>query len=460
MSDKRQKMQLELALEPKTEGEPRRSALQGTESLTANSETEGPANAGRMEEICKAENLRKALDRVRSNKGSPGVDGMTVDELLDYLRSSWPKLKEQLLRGTYKPQPVLRKEILKPGGGMRKLGIPTVVDRFIQQAVMQVLQEHWDPQFSAYSYGFRPGRSAHKAVSQAQKYIAEGNRYVVDIDLEKFFDRVNHDRLMSRLAMQEKDKRLLKLIRGFLNAGVLENGLVSPNTEGTPQGGPLSPLLSNIVLDELDRELERRGHRFCRYADDCNIYVGSERAGQRVMQSIGRFITNKLKLKVNDSKSAVSRPQKRKFLGFSFTGGREIKRRFAPASLQRFKERVRELTRRSRGVNLEGAIEELNRYLQGWSGYYGYVQTPSVMRGLDSWIRRRLRQLAWAQWKTGRRRFQALRKLGVSPELAKSTAGSNHGPWRVSLSPGLHRGLSDAYFRSLELVSLHARLYA
>ena len=296
---------------------------------------------------------------------------------------------------------------------MRKLGIPTVLDRFIQQAVLQVLQAQWDPTFSEHSYGFRPGRSAHKAVAAVQQYMTADCRWVVDFDLEKFFDRVNHDRLMAAIADRVKDKRVLKLIRAFLNSGVMENGLVSPTTEGAPQGGPLSPLLSNLVLDELDRELEKRGHQFARYVDDCNIYVRSKRAGQRVMESVTHFITRRLKLKVNETKSAVARPWDRKFLGFSFTIDREPKRRIAPQARQRFKKRVRELTRRTRGVSLPVMINQLAEYLRGWRGYFGFCQTPSVLQDLDSWIRRRLRSVQWKQWKRGKRRFAELRRLGV-----------------------------------------------
>jgi RNA-directed DNA polymerase len=309
---------------------------------------ESPASMNRlMEEVCERENLKEALRRVKANKGSAGIDRMTVDGIADYLKQHWPAIREQLLSGTYQPKPVRRVEIPKPNGGVRKLGIPTVLDRFIQQAVMQVLQRQWDRTFSDYSYGFRPGRSAHQAVAKAQQYIAEGRGWCVDLDLEKFFDRVNHDKLMGQIAKRVGDKRLLKLIRAFLNAGVMENGLVSPSVEGTPQGGPLSPLLSNLVLDELDRELERRGHRYVRYADDCNIYVRSERAGQRVMESVTQFITRELKLKVNETKSAVARPQERKFLGFSFTAGPEIKRVIASKALDRFKQRIREITLRA-----------------------------------------------------------------------------------------------------------------
>jgi RNA-directed DNA polymerase len=320
--------------------------------------------------------------------------------------------------------------------------------------VLQVLQRRWDPTFSNHSHGFRPGRSAHQAVAAAQGYQAEGYRWVVDLDLEKFFDRVNHDILMGRIAKRVQDPRVLRLLRAFLNAGVLEDGLVSPTEEGTPQGGPLSPLLSNIMLDDLDRELEARGLRFARYADDCNIYVRSRRAGERVMQSIIRFLTTKLKLKVNEQKSAVARPWQRKFLGFSFTHGKVPKRRIAPKALARFKARVRELTRRTKGVSLEQRVRELSRYLCGWRGYFSYCETPSVLRDLDSWIRRRLRAAAWKQWRHGTTRFIALRKRNVSRDLAAQTAGSGHGAWRLSKSPALHIAFPDRFFALLGLPTL------
>jgi RNA-directed DNA polymerase len=329
-----------------------------------------------------------------------------------------------------------------------------VLDRFIQQAVMQVLQRRWDPTFSEHSHGFRPQRSAHQAVAKAQQYIAAGQRWVVDLDLEKFFDRVNHDKLMAVMARRVNDKRMLKLIRAFLESGVMENGLVSPVEEGTPQGGPLSPLLSNLVLDELDRELERRQHRFVRYADDCNIYVASERAGKRVMQSVTSFIQRRLKLKVNETKSAVARPQERKFLGFSFTGGAEVKRRVAPKALLRCKQRVRELTRRTRGISLEQMTKELASYLRGWKSYFGYCQTPSVLRGLDQWIRRRMRSLIWKQWKRSPVRFARLRQRNIGPDLAAQTAGSPHGPWRIANSPALSLAFPIASFDELGLPRL------
>src|SRR5215831_5033211 len=379
---------------------------------------------------------------------------MTVEELPGYLKQHWPAIREQLLKGTYHPQPVKRVEIAKPDGGVRKLGIPTVLDRFVQQAVMQVLQGRWDPTFSEHSHRFPPQRSAHQAVAKAQQYIAAGHRWVGDIDLEKFFDRVNHDRLMAAIAQRVNDKRMLKLIRAFLESGVVENGLVSPVEEGTPQGGPLSPLLSNLVLDELDRELERRQHRFVRYADDCNIYVASERAGKRVMQSVTGFIRRRLKLRVNEAKSAVARPQERKFLGFSFTGRREPKRRIAPKALLRCKQRVRELTRRTRGISLERMMKELASYLRGWKSYFSYTQTPSVLRKLEEWMRRRLRSVIWKQWKRSKVRYVRLRQRNIGHDLAAQTAGSPHGPWRLANSPALQLALPIAYFDSCGLPRL------
>jgi len=456
MSEKRQKNQEQLAFPFAGGSEAPVGEGEGAEALRAKRETEGPAGNQRvMEEVCERENRREALKRVRANKGSPGIDGMTVDELPEYLEQHWPAIREQLLSGTYEPKPVKRVEIPKPDGGVRKLGIPTVLDRFVQQAVQQVLQQQWDPTFSEHSHGFRPKRSAHQAVAKAQQYIAAGHRWVVDLDLEKFFDRVNHDKLMAAIARRVTDKRVLRLIGAFLKVGVMENGLVSPAEEGTPQGGPLSPLLSNIVLDELDRELERRKHRFVRYADDCNIYVRSQRAGQRVMTSVTLFLTRRLKLKINEAKSAVTRPMERKFLGFSFSNNREPKRRIAPKALLRCKQKIRELTRRTRGISVEQMTKELTAYLRGWKSYFGFCQTPSVLKTLDEWIRRRLRSTIWKHWKRGTVRFRELRHQGVGTALAAQTAGSACGPWRVANSPALHLALPTAYFDSLGLPRLY-----
>jgi RNA-directed DNA polymerase len=450
MGGKRQNNQLRLAFGEETRSEAPQAPGEGSETLTAKRISESPANHEQlMEEVCGRENCLQALKRVKSNKGSPGIDGMTVDDLSAHLKEYWPAIREQLLSGAYKPQPVKRVEIPKPDGGVRQLGIPTVLDRMVQQAVMQVLQSRWDAEFSEHSHGFRPGRSAHQAVAKAQRYIAEGRRWVVDLDLEKFFDRVNHDKLMAAIARRVADKRMLKLIRAFLTAGVMENGLVGPVDEGTPQGGPLSPLLSNLMLDELDRELERRKHCFVRYADDCNIYVRSRRAGERVKRSITSFITRRLKLRVNEQKSAVARPVDRKFLGFSFTGAKEPRRRIAPKALVRFKQRVRELTGRTRGISIERMTKELASYLRGWKGYFGFAETPSVFRNLDPWIRRRLRTMIWKQWKRGKVRFKELCERGIGRDLAAQTAGSPLGPWHIANSPALSYALPNAYFDKL-----------
>jgi RNA-directed DNA polymerase len=452
----RQKNQVELNSDTGAKGEARSAAVRETEASAVTASVERPAVAGpSMEAVIERENLRQALAQVKRNKGAAGIDGMRVDDLSAYLKKHWPTIRTQLLDGTYKPQPVRRVEIPKASGGMRPLGIPTVLDRFIQQAMMQVLQAEWDGTFSEASFGFRPKRSAHQAVERAQVYIASGHAFVVDIDLEKFFDRVNHDILMGLIAKRVADKRILKIIRAFLNAGVMEGGLVSPTEEGTPQGGPLSPLLSNLMLDVLDKELEKRGHRFVRYADDCNIYVRSQRAGERVLAGIDKFLEKRLKLKVNKAKSAVAKPRARKFLGFSFTSGKEPRRRIAPQALARFKARV--LTRRTRGRSLAQIIKELSIYLIGWRGYFGFCQTPSVLRALDEWIRRRLRAIAWKQWKRGRARFAALRRCGVGRALAAQTAGSPHGPWRLANSPALAIALPNRFLGSLGLPSVAAK---
>jgi RNA-directed DNA polymerase len=451
--EQRRNIQQELDFSASGAGEACGPGGRETESSGAGHANESPVEAKpTIEEVCEERNLKEAMHQIWANKGAAGIDGRTVEQCPSY--GELTMIREQLLRGAYKPQPVRRVEIPKPDGGVRKLGIPTVMDRVVQQAVMQVLQRHWDRTFSGNSYGFRPGRSAHQAVEQAQHYIAAGYGWVVDLDLEKFFDRVNHDKLMGRLAARIEDKRLLKLIRAFLNSGVMDNGLVSPTVEGTPQGGPLSPLLSNVVLDELDRELERRGLRFVRYADDCNIYVRSPRAGQRVMNSIRGYITKKLKLKVNEAKSAVARPQERKFLGFSFTEGPTIRRRIAPKALQRLKQRIVELIQ-GQGVSMETTMAKLAPYLRGWNGYFGFCQTPGQLEKLNSWIRRRLRCKIWQQWKTPRRRCRALIALGVSAKSARDAAGSGRGPWRLSRSQAVHQGLSNSYFRQHGLPSLY-----
>jgi RNA-directed DNA polymerase len=455
MNGQRLTEQLQLVLTSADEAVPSAVVDGDAEPVTAKCEPERPAVTNSlMEAVCERENLKKALRRVKANKGSPGVDGMTVEQLPDYLRTHWPQHRDELLRGTYTPSPVRRVEIPKPDGGARKLGVPTVLDRFVQQAVLQVLQPLFDPTFSDHSYGFRPGRSAHQAVAAAQKHLSSGYRYVVDLDLEKFFDRVNHDLLMGRLAQRVPDARVLRLIRAWLNAGVLENGLVSATDEGTPQGGPLSPLLSNIVLHAFDCELQRRGHRFVRYADDCNVYVCSRRAGQRVMVSITRFLETRLKLKVNAAKSAVAMACDRTFLGFSFTYGQRPKRRLADKALVRFRARARMLTRRIRGVSLQQMVKELAAYLLGWRAYFGFCETPTILRRLDKWIRRRLRAVVWKQWTRPGTRFRQLRKRGVNAKDAILTARSNRGPWRVTLTAALCWALPGEYFDSLGLPHL------
>jgi len=403
-----------------------------------------------MEAICDPDNLEAALDAVVRNKGAPGIDGITVKQLPGILKARWPEIEEQLLQGRYQPQPVRRVGIPKPTGGTRNLGIPTTIDRVIQQAILQRLQPLWDPTFSEHSYGFRPGRSAPQAVVQAQAYIIEGYHFVVDIDLARFFDRVNHDRLMAAVAARVADRRLLRLIRSYLTAGALDNGLFEDSREGTPQGGPLSPLLSNLVLDELDRELKRRGHRFVRYADDCNIYVRSETAGRRVMESLTRFIERRLKLQINAEKSAVARPWHRSFLGFTVRNEPEFRRCIAEKAVVRFKHRVRGLTRRHRGIALERMIRELASYLRGWAGYFGFSQWHEL-QSLDGWIRRRLRCVVWVQWKTRGRRYRELRRLNVSERAASEAVFSPKGPWRLSLTNAMHRAFTNARFKRLGL---------
>jgi len=451
MSAMRPPIQLELDLPTPGGGEAPRRDAQEVEAMMATDGRESPAFTGRlMEAICDPDNIEDALKAVVRNKGAPGIDGITVKQLPDVLKARWPKIEDQLLAGRYQPQPVRRVTIPKPDGGTRNLGIPTVIDRVIQQAILQRLQPLWDPTFSEHSYGFRPGRSAHQAVAQAQAYAIEGHRFVVDIDLAKFFDRVHHDRLMAAIAARIGDKRLLRLIRSFLTAGALDNGLFEASREGTPQGGPLSPLLSNLVLDELDRELERRGRRFVRYADDCNIYVRSEKAGRRVMASLTRFIERRLKLRINTEKSAVDRPWRRSFLGFTLRDEPELRRCIADKAVIRFKRRVRELTGRHRGISLERMIRELAPFLRGWAGYFGFSQWREL-QSLEGWVRRRLRCVAWVQWKTRGRRYRELRRLKVPERLASEASCSPKGPWRLSFCEALHGAFTKARFCRLGL---------
>jgi RNA-directed DNA polymerase len=410
-----------------------------------------------MNQILSRDNLIQAIKRVERNKGSHGVDDMPVQNLRSHIMKHWDSLRQQLEEGTYKPSPVRRVEIPKPDGGVRLLGIPTVIDRFIQQAIAQVLTRVFDPRFSKYSFGFRPNKQAHQAIRQAKQYMREGYRWVIDMDLEKFFDQVNHDKLMGILAKKIKDKTLLKLIYRYLQSGVMENG-VSVRTEmGTPQGGPLSPLLANILLDELDKELEKRGHRFVRYADDFHIYVKSKKAGYRVKNSISEFIEKKLKLKVNREKSAVDRPWKRKFLGFSFTQHKIPKVRVHNKSLKKLKEKIRALTSRSKGWSMTHRIKRLNQYLMGWCGYFALADTESIFRKLDGWIRRRLRMCMWKDWKLPKARKRNLIRLGVPKGKAHEWANSRKGFWRVTKSPILERTLNNSYWNCLGLLSLYQR---
>lgn len=401
--------------------------------------------------------MLQALKRVEKNKGSHGVDMMPVQNLRQHIVENWLTIKKQILMGTYKPQPVRRVEIPKPDGGVRLLGIPTVTDRLIQQAVAQVLSRIYDPTFSNHSYGFRPNRSAHDAIREAKGFIREGYRWVVDMDLEKFFDKVNHDRLMGTLAKRIHDKPLLKLIRRYLQSGVMINGVVMDTNQGTPQGGPLSPLLSNIVLDEFDKELEKRGHKFVRYADDCNIYVRTQRAGRRVMKSIRTFIEKKLRLKVNEKKSTVDRPWNCKFLGFSFTSNKEPKIRITKQSIKRMKEKIREITSRSKPFPMELRIQKLNRYLIGWCGYFALADTKSIFEQLDGWIKRRLRMCLWKNWKKPSTKVRNLVQLGVPKWRAHEWGNTRKSYWRISKSPILHRTLGNSYWSHLGLKSLKAR---
>jgi RNA-directed DNA polymerase len=445
-----------LAREAEAQGAERNSSTRrgGAEAHAATSGQTKSEDHSLMERVVERSNLWLAYQRVIQNKGAAGVDGLTVAELRDWLKVHWPSVKQALLEGRYLPQPVRRVDIPKPSGGIRTLGVPTVVDRLIQQALHQVLQPLFEPTFSDGSYGFRPKRTAHQAVRRAQAYIRAGKRWVVDIDLEKFFDRVNHDVLMARVARGVSDARVLKLIRRFLEAGMMREGLVELRSEGTPQGGPLSPLLSNILLTDLDRELERRKLSFCRYADDCNVYVCSRVAGERVMRGIRTFIEEVLHLRVNTAKSAVARPWERKFLGYSFTAHRENRLRIALESVRRLMKRVRELLRAGRGRSLSHTIETLNPLLRGWINYFQLTQSRGVLEELDGWLRRRLRCLLWRQWKRPRTRARQLRALGLDAARARHSAGNSHGPWWNAGASHMNHALPAAYFTPLGLVSL------
>jgi RNA-directed DNA polymerase len=453
VSGERQKIRNQSTSNAQVSGEAASESARGSEARTTSSQTENPASTWNlMEEVLESENLKRAYQRVVQNKGAAGVDKLTVDDLKPYLAANWKRIRNELLEGRYVPKEVRRVAIPKNTGGVRQLGIPSVVDRFIQQALQQVLQKHFDDGFSQYSYGFRPGKSQHQAVKQAQEYVCSGLTYVVDMDLEKFFDTVNHDVLMGRLAGRITDKRVLKLLRAFLNSGMVEEGLVTPTEEGVPQGGPLSPLLSNFLLDELDKELERRKLHFVRYADDCNIYVSSKRAGERVMDSITRYLAKKLRLKVNMAKSAVGRPWERKFLGFTFSRGTMPKRRIAPVALLRLKQKLKEMTQRNRGNSLEQVVQELRTYMTGWYNYFKFCETPTVLDRTEKWLRHRLRCMVWKRWKSSSTRFQRLRDLGLSVLDATEGAGDgSRGPWRMGASPPMHKALSKRYFRCLGL---------
>ena len=434
----------------------RREEGLGASRVTAVREALEPETEQLMEAVVERENMRLALRQVERNSGAAGVDKMTVEQLRPYLREHWQRIKAELLADDYHPQPVLKVEIPKPGSkGMRTLGIPTVIDRLLQQAVHQVISPHFEPDFSESSYGFRPHRSAQQAVLKAREYVSEGRRWVVDIDLEKFFDRVNHDILMSRLARRIKDKRVLRLIRRYLQAGMMSNGLATARREGTPQGGPLSPLLSNILLDELDKELERRGHKFCRYADDCNIYVQSRSSGERVMKSITSFLDRRLRLKVNAEKSAVARPWERKFLGYSLTSNRKPRLKVAKESVKRLKGKLREIFRRGQGRNLGQLIaDELTPLLRGWMNYFRLAEVKGVFEELDGWIRRKLRGVIWRQWRRTITRAKGLMQRGLDKLRAWESANNGRGPWWNAGASHMHTAFPKSYFDRLGLWSL------
>jgi RNA-directed DNA polymerase len=445
LEDARRQKTKQLVLPLESRGEAPRGQRSGESSTAANG-NERPGTDRLMDEVVQRGNAKAALKRVRQNKGSPGVDGMTVDELPEYLAENWDEIRGELLAGTYQPKPVKRQEIPKSGGGVRELGIPTALDRFVQQTILQVLQPRFDPTFSEHSHGFRPGRRAHDAVCEAQQYIQEGRRVVVDVDLEKFFDCVNHDVLMGKLAGRIEDKRMLGLIRRYLEAGIMASGVVVERWEGTPQGGPLSPLLANVLLDEVDKELERRGLSFVRYADDLNVYVRSKRAGEDAMQTLRRLYA-RLRLRVNEAKSAVARPWDRKFLGYSFwvTVGRKVKRRVAPRALEAMKQRVREITDRNGGRSMVTVFAELRSYLAGWKQYFRLAETPRVFGDLDEWIRHRLRLVQLKQWKRGTTIYREMKRLGANEDAARQVAGNSRRWWKNS-SMLLNVALPTSYY--------------
>lgn len=433
----------------------RRGPGAGASSITARRETSSPEGKASMEAVVARENMVRAYRQVVRNKGAAGIDGMTVKDLKSYLAVHWERIKEELLAAGYHPQATRAIEIPKPGGaGKRMLGIPTVVDRLIQQAIHQVLVPVFEPHFSRFSYGFRPGRNAHQAIVQARQYVKDGKRWVVDVDVERFFDRVNHDILMARVARRVKDKRVLGLIRRYLQVGMMADGMATRQTEGTPQGSPLSPLLSNILLDELDKELERRGHSFCRYADDCNIYVQSRQAGERVMASLIRFLDRRLGLRVNATKSAVARPWQRTFLGYTMTFHKEPKLKVAEASVKRFKEKVRELMRMGRGKHIRRLIEELQLLVRGWAAYFRHAEVKSTFEELDGWIRRKLRCVLWRQWKRTYTRVKRLMQRGIAERRAWQSAHNGRGPWWNAGASHMNEAFPTSSFAALGLPSL------
>ena len=443
------------------EGSDRKSReyAMGASNVTATKESSWTeARTRLMEEVVGRDNMMAAYHRVRSNQGAPGIDRMTVGELKAHLMECWPRIREELLEGRYLPQPVRKVEIPKPGGGVRMLGIPTVMDRLIQQALYQVLMPLFDPDFSEHSYGFRPERSAHQAIQAARRYVAGGRRWVVDVDLEKFFDRVNHDILMSRIARKVKDRQVLRLVRRYLQAGMLEGGMVSQRAEGTPQGGPLSPLLSNILLDELDKELEKRGHAFCRFADDCNVYVQSRRAAERVMASMTQLLEGRLKLKVNVAKSAVDRPWNRTFLGYSMTWHKNPRIKVSDSSVERLKAGLRQIFRRGRGRSLQRVIEESKPKLRGWIAYFRLAEVKGIFEDLDGWVRRKLRCILWRQWKRPYTRARKLMQRGLPEPVAWKSATNGRGPWWNSGASHMNNAIRKSYFDKAGLVSLSDQL--